>query len=254
MVKFDEISFSYGDKKILENISLDFEKGNFTCILGRNGCGKSTIVKAISRQIIPNSGKILYFNEEIEKIEKKKFAQKVSFLLQFNENIEDVTVQQFISFGRTPFKSIFKSLTSEDYEIINKNIERTFLKGFENRKLSTLSGGEKQRVYLAMCLTQQPEMIILDEPMNHLDIKFQYELLNLIKKINKESETTIVCILHDINQAIKYADKLILLKEGEVFVQGSVEKCITKENILEVFGIDVDIYSTVSGIRIDYIV
>ncbi len=252
--KFEGVKIKYEDKLVLDDISFDIKKGEFISILGRNGSGKSTIIKALSQQIKVNKGKVLYLNKEIKSYNKKNLAQKLSFLLQFNYLSEDITIKDYVLYGRIPFKSIFKPITNKDELIVNKALKDTKLEEYAFRKLSSLSGGEKQRVYLAMCLAQEPDVIILDEPTNHLDLKFQFELLSLIKDINIKKRVTIICVLHDLNQAIKFSDRFILLKDNKIFKKGDVNEVITKENIKEVFDIDVLIHKNKKNLFIEYII
>lgn len=253
VLSIKDLNISYGEKQIIKDVSFDVEKGQFLSILGRNGCGKSSMVKAIS-QNTDYEGKILFYNKEIQKYKKKEIAKELAVLMQFNDAIEDVSVREFIGYGRTPFKGIFESLNIDDMKIIDQVIEQTSLRGFEDREISTLSGGEKQRVFLAMCLAQEPDVIILDEPTNHLDIKYQLELLALIKDINVKKQTTIICVLHDLNQALKFSDEVILLNEGHIYTKGTVHECINVENIEAVFGVEAEIIQTSRGVYVDFII
>ncbi len=252
--KFKDIEIKYDNKPVLKDINFEIKKGEFISILGRNGSGKSTIIKALSQQIKLNKGKVLYLDQDIRKYKKKSLAKKIAFLLQFNHLSEDINVKDYVLYGRVPFKGIFKSLTKEDEEVVNKALKDTKLEEYSNRKLSSLSGGERQRVYLAMCLAQEPDVIVLDEPTNHLDLKFQFELLSLVKDINTKKNVTIICVLHDLNQAIKFSDSFILLKDNKIFKKGDLKEVITKENIKEVFDIDVLIHRNKDNIFIEYII
>ncbi len=253
-IELNDIAVSYDEQKILKGINLDIKKGEFVTILGRNGCGKSTIIKTISQECQLTRGKVILFNEEIKKSLKKEIAQKISYLFQFNQDVEQIKVIDYVAYGRLPYKTLFQSLSNTDYAIINQALEQTHLLALKDRRLNTLSGGEKQRVYLAMCLAREPEVIILDEPTNHLDIKYQYDLLKLIREINKEKKVSVICILHDINQAIKFSDRLVLIKDGKIFIEGPSDKCITKENINTVFGINAEIHFHEGQMHIDYLI
>ncbi len=253
-INLQNISVNYEDNVVLKHVDLEVQKGEFISILGRNGSGKSTIIKAINQSTKVNSGKVLLLNEEINRISKRKLAQKIAYLLQFNSLIENITVYDYVAYGRTPFKKVLQGLNHKDDEIIMNSLEKTGLLSFKNRRLNQLSGGEKQRVYLAMCLAKQPEIIILDEPTNHLDIKYQYDLLKLIKKINQEQSVTVICVLHDLNQAIKFSDRLVMLKSGSVHQIGTINECITKQNIYDVFGVNAEIHQEDSGLHVDYLI
>ncbi len=252
--KFEGVTIDYDNKIILKDLNFEIKKGDFVSILGRNGSGKSTIIKALSQQVSLKDGKVLYLNKEINKYKKKTLAQKISFLLQFNFLSEDITVKDYVIYGRVPFKGIFESVNKEDEKIVNRALRDTKLENYAKRKLSSLSGGERQRVYLAMCLAQEPDVIILDEPTNHLDLKFQFELLSLVKDINQKENVTIICVLHDLNQAIKFSNKYILLKDNKIYKKGNLKEVINKQNIKEVFDIDVKIHKNEKNTYIEYII
>lgn len=253
-VKLNNVSVEYNSRKILNNITFEVQKGEFISILGRNGSGKSTIIKAISNNVALTSGNIIMFDQEVKKFKRKMLARKVAYLLQFNSITSSLSVYDYVAYGRIPFKRTLESINQEDDKIIMQALEQTDLLALKNRLLSQLSGGEKQRVYLAMCLAQQPEVIILDEPTNHLDIKFQYDLLKLIRQINLEKKVTVICVLHDLNQAIKFSDRLILLKNGKIYRDGHIKECIDEKAIFDVFGVNVKIHYESSGIHVDYLI
>lgn len=251
-IKLKNVSFSYKDKAILKGININIKKGKFVSILGKNGSGKSTLISLLSQKIKANKGEVLYLNKNIDTYSKKSLARKFAFLLQFNKFAEDILVEDYIYYGRTPFKNIFAPINKRDILVVDEVIKLIGLENFKKRKMSSLSGGEKQRVYLAMCLAQEPEVLIMDEPTNHLDLYFQFELLSLIKEINIKKNITVICILHDLNQAIKVSDEVILLKDKKVYKQGNIKECFTKENIKEVFNIDVNIHNNQKNIFIEY--
>ncbi len=252
-INVTNISYQIDNRKILDNISLHVNQGEFITILGRNGCGKSTIIKAIAKEI-QVEGKIEFFSENIQAIKAKVIARKMAVLNQHSNVSEDITVREYVAYGRIPFRGLFKSEAKEDIEVINKMLTLTGLIGMESRYLSTLSGGELKRVHLALCLVKQPKVLILDEPTNHLDVKYQFELLKLIRKINQEDDVTVICVLHDINQAIKFSDYLYLIKEGKIYKSGLSEEVITVENVKEVFDVDIAIHKVKEGMHIDYLI
>lgn len=252
-INIENISYQVEDRMILEDISMHVNQGDFITILGRNGCGKSTIIKAIAKEINVG-GTIEFFNEDIQKIKSKVLARKLAVLNQHSNVSEDITIREYVAYGRIQFRGLFKSEVKEDVQIIDKMLSLTGLKGMESRYLSTLSGGELKRVHLALCLVKQPKVLILDEPTNHLDVKYQFELLKLIRKINQEDKVTVICVLHDINQAIKFSDYLYLIKDGKIYANGSSEEVITLENIKEVFDVDITIHKLEVGMHIDYLI
>lgn len=253
MLELKDIHLKYGQKVILDNINLIFKNYEFTTILGRNGSGKSTILKLISKQIKANSGTVIIFDKNIESVTNKQISSKLSYMMQFNSNINNLTVLDMITIATISKSSLFKNLTKSDKEIINKIIKLTQLNGYENSYINNLSGGEKQRVYLAMCLCQQPEVLILDEPTNHLDLHYQIELLNIIKNYSLENKVTVICVLHDLNQAIKYSDNLVFIKDKKIFKTGHPKDIISEKLIQDIFKINVKIHHQTNNIYIQYI-
>lgn len=241
MVKINNARVDLSNNTIIHNINMNVSKAEFISIIGPNGCGKSTLIKAISGINRLVHGEIFIDGVEKKKIKRREFARKVAFLMQFNNISEGVTAREVVKFGRHPYTSGFKGLTEKDFKILDWAIKKTDIENFIDKNISELSGGEKQRVYLAMALAQQPEILILDEPTNHLDIKYQYELLSLVKKINTQNNITIICVLHDINQAMRYSDRIFVMKKGIIIDSGKPEKCITAELIRDVYGIECEI-------------
>lgn len=250
----ENVNLEIEGNKILSSVNAKFEEHKFNAIIGPNGCGKSSLIKLFAKINKQNSGKILFFGEEIEKVKRKDFARRVSFFFQFNDATTDITVKQMVAYGRSAHKKLYQSLDDNDFAIIEDAIEKCDLTNFVDRQMGSLSGGERQRVYLALTLAQEPEIIVLDEPTNHLDIKYQFQLLSLVRGIMDEKNLTIICILHDFNQVLKYADNTLILKAGEVYASGITHQVITAKSVKEVFGIDSIIHSDGNGYHIDFIV
>ena len=237
MVEIKNVTVSLSETTIVKDLSMNIKKSEFVCIIGPNGCGKSTLIKALSGINKIQSGEIYIDGKNKKEIKRKEFAKKVAFLMQFNNMPSGMTAREVIQFGRHPYISAFKGLNKRDYEIVDWAIEQTDTSSLLEKDIAMLSGGEKQRVFLAMALAQEPEILVLDEPTNHLDLKYQYDLLNLIKKINKENNITVICVLHDINQALRYSDKVYIMKNGRLIKSGKPTHCITADVIDEVYGI-----------------
>lgn len=250
----ENVNLEIDHKKILSDINASFEQYKFNAIIGPNGCGKSSLIKLFAKINKQTSGRILFFGEEIEKVKRKEFAKQVSFFFQFNDNNNDITVKQMVSYGRSAHKKLYQSLDNYDFEVVADAIAKCDLCEFQDRTMNSLSGGERQRVYLAMTLAQEPEIIVLDEPTNHLDIKYQFQLLSLVRSIMDEKNLTIICILHDFNQVLKYADNTLILKDGKVYASGVTPEVITVKSVKEVFDIDSIIHSDGNGYHIDFIV
>lgn len=250
----ENVNLEIDGKHILSDINASFEQYKFNAIIGPNGCGKSSLIKLFAKINKQSSGKITFFGQELEKVKRKDFAKQVSFFFQFNDNASDITVKQMVAYGRSAHKKLYQSLDNHDFEVVDDAIVKCDLVDFQDRQMNSLSGGERQRVYLAMTLAQEPEIIVLDEPTNHLDIKYQFQLLSLVRNIMDQKKLTIICILHDFNQVLKYADNTILLKEGKVYASGLTPEVITVKSVKDVFGIDSIIHSDGNGYHIDFIV
>lgn len=242
-MKVKHVHFSYGKNKILNGVSFQIEEGKVTTIMGVNGCGKSTLFSLMTKNLYPAKGNIFLKGKNILNLNLKEFARKVAIVQQYNTASDDITVESLISFGRTPYKKMMQANSREDEEKIQWAMEVTGLTEYRNREVSRLSGGQRQRVWIAMALAQGTKTLFLDEPTTYLDIRYQIEILKLVKKLNQEYGITIVMVLHDINQAITYSDRIIGLKDGQVLVEGAPEDVITEESIRELYGINLGVTS-----------
>ncbi len=235
------ISFSYGDKKFIENLSVTFKKNKITSIIGPNGSGKSTLLLLVSRILKTNKGSIIIDGKDVWDYKIKDFARHVAVVHQKNQLYGDLDVETIISYGRLPYLGYSQRLQEEDYKIIDEVIELTGLEDYRKRKLSSLSGGEQQRVWIAMALSQRTKFLLLDEPTTYLDVKHQIEILNLVKKINKQSNITIIMVHHDINQAINYSDEIVAMKKGEVLFQGEPNEVISSESLQTLYSHELEV-------------
>ncbi|MGE8033623.1 ABC transporter ATP-binding protein [Lysinibacillus sp. NPDC093692] len=221
----------------LDGVSTTIQKGKITTIIGPNGCGKSTLLSVMSRNNIPISGNASLENKDLVHYKPKEFAKKLAIVYQQNDAPKDLTIEKLVSFGRLPHRTMLKRNEEEDAEAIEWALTCTNLLEKKDTDLEALSGGERQRVWIAMALAQQSEILCLDEPTTYLDIYYQIELLELVKALNEEHSLTIVMVLHDINQAIRYSDQIILMKAGQIIAEGAPRNVITKEVIKEVYGV-----------------
>lgn len=235
------ISLKYDKEIIIDNESFEIKKGKINVFLGKNGCGKSTLFKSLCKQLNPYLGNIFLNDKNINKIKNKDFAKITSILFQENVAPNDLTVKELVSYGRFPHIGLYSDLSNDDKKIIEDSLTLTNTKQFENRSITELSSGQRQLVWIAMLLSQNTNIMFFDEPTTYLDLKNQYEIMNCIEKINKELNKTIVIILHDINLAIQYADYIFMMKNGKIKYFGNVEDIITKENIKDIFDINVSI-------------
>lgn len=231
------LSFSYGKQKVLKDVSLKIEEGKITTILGANGCGKSTLFSLMTKNRYSRKGNIFLHGKNVLKLSLREFARKVAIVQQYNTSSNDITVESLIAFGRTPHRKMMQSKTEEDERLIKWAMEVTDLIEYRDREVQKLSGGQRQRVWIAMALAQNTRILFLDEPTTYLDIRYQIETLELIRKLNREYQITIIMVLHDINQAIYFSDRLIGLKEGKVVVEGAPQDVITSDSIEDLYGI-----------------
>ncbi|MGD6778211.1 ABC transporter ATP-binding protein [Sutcliffiella horikoshii] len=236
-----DLNIGYGERLIIKDLSIEIPDKQITTIIGSNGCGKSTLLKAITRIISHQSGAILLDGQEIAKENTKSLAKKMAILPQTPESVSGLTVGELVSYGRFPYQKGFGRLTKKDYEVIDWALEVTGTTEFKYRSVDALSGGQRQRVWIAMALAQETEIIFLDEPTTYLDMAHQLEVLELLQKLNREQERTIIMVLHDLNQAARFADYLIALKDGNIIKSGNCEEVITPEVLRGVFQIDAQI-------------
>lgn len=236
-----QVSFAYGTNPVLKNISLRIQQGKITTIMGANGCGKSTLFSLMTKNLTPDSGKIFLYGKNIRNLRLTEFSRKVSIVHQYNSYVDDITVRQLISYGRTPYMKLMGGYSEEDERLIQWAMEVTGLTEYKDREISRLSGGQRQRVWIAMALAQNTKILFLDEPTTYLDIRYQIELLEMVQKLNKEYGITIIMVLHDMNHAVYYSDEIIGLKDGKILVQGEPSKVVTSESIEDIYGINLDV-------------
>ncbi len=229
------LSFSYEKTPLLNNINVKFKRGKVTTLMGANGSGKSTLLNLLSRNLTPNSGRILLKGKDIEDYKSKEFARELGMVHQQNRILGDITVKRLVSYGRTPYLKPLQKYSEEDLKQIDFALEMTNLKDIEEKEVAKLSGGQKQRVFIAMALAQNSNVLLLDEPTTYLDIKYQMDILSLVRKINKELGITIVMVLHDIMQAINYSDEVIGLEKGKIVFQGKPGEVLNDQVISNLY-------------------
>ncbi|HHT7188899.1 TPA: ABC transporter ATP-binding protein [Bacillus cereus] len=239
-MEIKNVTFSYDNvTDRLKSVSSEIEMGKITTIIGPNGCGKSTLLGVMSRNHNPRSGEVMLDGKAISQYKPKEFARKLAVVHQQNEAPADITVEKLTSFGRMPYKNIFSTQTDEDSKAIERALTCTRLQDKRDKPIHALSGGERQRVWIAMTLAQNTPMLFLDEPTTYLDIYYQLEILELVKELNEVYGLTIVMVLHDINQAIRYSDHIIVMKDGEIVMKGKPGEVITEDMIKTIYGVDV---------------
>ncbi len=237
----EDVSVGYGEKTIVKDLQVDIPDQQITTIIGSNGCGKSTLLKAMTRIISHQSGSIVLDGESITRQNTKELARKLAILPQNPDSASGLTVGELVSYGRFPYQKGFGRLTKHDLEVVEWALEVTGTTKFKYEPVDALSGGQRQRVWIAMSLAQETDMIFLDEPTTYLDMAHQLEVLELLQKLNQEEGRTIVMVLHDLNQAARFADYIVAMKGGEIVKAGSSEEVIEREVLRDVFQIDADI-------------
>lgn len=235
------LNVGYDGRLIVKDLSVEIPDKKITTIIGPNGCGKSTLLKAITRIISHESGAVILDGKNISKENTKWLAQKMAILPQTPESASGLTVGELVSYGRFPYQKGFGRLTEKDIEVIDWALEVTGISDFKYRHVDALSGGQRQRVWIAMALAQETEIIFLDEPTTYLDMAHQLEVLELLQKLNKKQERTIIMVLHDLNQAARFADYIIALKDGKIVKAGDCEAVINHQVLKKVFHIDAEI-------------
>lgn len=243
IIEIKNLSFKYTpNKTIFNNLNLNIKKGEITTLLGKNGCGKSTLIKLLSKNITNYAGNIFLENRELKSYSLKELAKKLSIVYQNNATPQEITVFDMVSFARLPYQNIFfYKKTKEDIEKINFALKETDLIEYKNTIVSELSGGQLQRVYIAMCLAQDTEIIILDEPTAFLDIKYQKSIMKLVKRLNQELHLTIIMVLHDINQAITYSDNIVALLDGEIIKNDKAHSLLDEELLNKIYDTEIKI-------------
>ena len=235
MIKIKNLSTSYDGEAVLHGVDAHFPEGKISVLIGPNGCGKSTTVKSIMRLVPEYTGEIIIGGTPLEDIPQRELAKKIAYVSQ-SRNVPDITVYNMVMHGRYPYLSYPRRYRKEDHEIVRNAIKMAGLEEFADRKLENLSGGQRQKAYMAMALAQDTDVIIMDEPTTFLDVKNQFEMMDHAKKLS-EMGKTIIMILHDMEAVLHYADHVILMKDGKDVLSGSAEEVLRSPKLEDVFGI-----------------
>ena len=242
-IKTDNIQVSFGSKPILHDISLAIHDKEFVGIIGPNGSGKSTFLKCLYRVLQPSGGKIFFDGSELNSLSHRDTALKMAVVAQHSTVNFDFSVLEMVLMGRSPYKGLLDRDQLDDYEIARHALAQVGLSDFESRNFNTLSGGEQQRVILARALAQRTECLVLDEPTNHLDIKYQLELMTIVKRL----DATVVSAIHDLNLAAIYCDRIIALKDGHIVCSGTPQDVLSSDTIRHIYGVSAMVQTLPDG-------
>ncbi|MFE2374284.1 ABC transporter ATP-binding protein [Streptomyces sp. NPDC059398] len=233
-----ELTLAYDDRTVVDGLDLAVPDGRVTVIVGPNACGKSTTLRALGRLLKPRSGAVLLDGAELARTPTRKIAQSIGLLPQSPSAPEAITVADLVARGRQPHQHWWQQWSDEDERAVTGAMERTDITSLAERAVDELSGGQRQRVWIAMALAQETDLLLLDEPTTYLDIAHQVEVLDLVRRLNKERGRTVVAVLHDLNQAARYADHLVAMKDGRIVAEGPPGEVVTAQLVREVFGLE----------------
>jgi len=233
MIEVNNVVKIYGSNKVVDNVSLKIQKGKITSFIGPNGAGKSTLLSIISRLISKDQGDIFIDGKEISQWDNKDLAKKISILKQSNHLNIRLKVKELVSFGRFPYCE--GNLLDEDWNYVNQAIEYLELKDIEDKYLDQLSGGQRQSAYIAMVVAQNTDYILLDEPLNSLDMKHSVQIMKILRNLVEELNKTVILVIHDINFASCYSDYIVALKEGKIASEGATSKIIDKKVLEDIY-------------------
>jgi iron complex transport system ATP-binding protein len=234
----DQLTLAYGERPVVQDLSLRIPDGKVTAVVGANGCGKSTLLRGLARLLRPESGAALLDGQAIHRVPTRQVARTLGLLPQTPIVPEGVTVVDLVGRGRHPRQGAFRRWNRDDEHAVAEALELTGTLDLADREVDQLSGGQRQRVWIAMALAQGTELLLLDEPTTYLDVAHQVEMLDLLAELNRTRGTTLVMVLHDLNLAARYADHLVAMVEGRIAVEGEPDQVVTEENVRSVFGLD----------------
>ncbi|WP_151737642.1 ABC transporter ATP-binding protein ['Paenibacillus yunnanensis' Narsing Rao et al. 2020] len=239
MIEVRNVTKSYGGKAVVDNVSLDIHKGKVTSFIGPNGAGKSTLLSVISRLSAKDAGQVLIEGREVGAWDSGQLAQAISILKQSNQIGVRLTVKELVSFGRYPYSK--GRLTAADREMIDQAIAYLELGELQDKYLDQLSGGQNQRAFIAMTVAQNTDYVLLDEPLNNLDMKHSVQIMKVLRRLADELGKTVVIVLHDINFASCYSDRIVALKQGRVIREGTAEEMIDTAVLREIYDMDIPV-------------
>jgi iron complex transport system ATP-binding protein len=247
IIKIQQLNFDYGGDKVIKNISFEIETSKLVAIIGANGSGKSTLLRNMSGYLKPRSGTISVCGKKLEELSIKERARYIGYLPQDNNVDFDFNCLDIVMMGRMPYLKRFQRENSDDRQVVKESMDLTNTWHFRDKSITNLSGGERQRVFISRALAQSPKILLMDEPITYLDIKYQLEILMLLKQLCSKGILSIA-VLHDINLALQFCDEIIMIHWGEIIAKGEPRAVITSNNIKVAFDVDVEVLQNpVSG-------
>jgi iron complex transport system ATP-binding protein len=247
VVRADHISIQYRQREILHDVSIAVEEGTMVSVIGPNGCGKSTLLKSLCGILPVSAGSVTVYDRDIRTFGHKELARHMAILSQSHDVPDDVTVRDLIWMGRFPYRNFYSSRTAEDKKYVEEAIVETGLTVYADESVKNLSGGEQQRVWLAVMLAQRASILLLDEPTTYLDMRHQIHMMNVLRRIHDTSHRTMIIVLHDMNQAIQYTDQVIVMNQGHIIQTGAPAAVITPALLQQVFGVRAELFHTQAG-------
>ncbi|PRS37824.1 iron ABC transporter ATP-binding protein [Bacillus sp. RJGP41] len=241
MVEVKNLFKKYNNKTVVEDVSIEIMKGKITSFIGPNGAGKSTVLSMISRLITRDSGEVLIEGKDMGKFNSNELAKKIAILKQANHINIRLTIRELVAFGRFPYSQ--GKLTKEDWKYVDEAIEYMELADMQDKFLDQLSGGQQQRAFIAMVIAQNTDYVLLDEPLNNLDMKHSVQIMKVLRRLADELGKTVIIVIHDINFASCYSDYIVALKDGKVVHNGPTEQVINSNVLKEIYDMDIEIQS-----------
>jgi iron complex transport system ATP-binding protein len=237
-LRAQSLSVGYGERLVVSELDLDVLSGSVTAVIGPNGCGKSTLLRALGRLLPARAGAVLLDGKRIDRTPTREVAKVLAMLPQSPQAPEGLTVAELVARGRHPHQAWYRQFSPEDEAAVASALEMTGMAELAERTVDELSGGQRQRAWISMALAQGTDLLLLDEPTTYLDLAHQIDVLDLVQRLHREFGRTVVMVLHDLNLAARYADRLVAMKDGRIAVAGAPADVLTESTLLEVFGLD----------------
>ena len=236
-LRADGVTLAYGERVVVDGLDLDVLPGKVTAVIGPNGCGKSTVLRALGRLLKPTAGQVVLDGKRIDRTPTREVAKVIALLPQSPTAPEGLTVADLVARGRHPHQAWYRQWSSDDESAVATALDRTGIADLADRPIDELSGGQRQRAWISMALAQGTDLLLLDEPTTYLDLSHQVEVLELVRRLNREADRTVVMVLHDLNLAARYADHLIAMRDGRIVAAGDPSAVVTESLLAEVFSL-----------------